>query len=580
MAFDPSTLLYLVPELSAYSNVLTVEDATAYNASNPSTYSNLLPWLPPADFDAALYLLDNPTSSDISHLDGVIRTAMSNSGLSPSEINAGATYLDFIKQQVTFTGSACNGGSTFVLNDPTFYLTACNLNVGDTTLVVRDSAYSLRGVVTHVTDSWDIFPGARTAATFSVSNAYPSVLPTTSAYLLQGLRVADVDRIGAINLVRSRQQTETSNLTPVIDPTFNYGLYQVLYPETRMYNQEECYVDWVAHGTQGDYRIGRASDIWDVNGPLSPWPQDSIAFRSNITIGGAVNLSSNSVITSQGLGNITFAVGGLALSNFAGESDWFIARSAGEGLSDTQPGDMGMIIGNSNSLLFGTKGSPSILALSSNLVMLNGVTVMKTLDIAGLEVNTSLTLNSNAIVQTVGPELDLLTGGVSLSNAAGKAQWTLVTQSGSALADSLSGDTAWTWSASNHLLLGVYGGGGSTISVGSNTMVVNGSVGADEFYSVSDRRVKTAVEPVRRALDALGHMGGYTYVRSDHPETTRRRRMGLIAQEVRDVAPEAVHEDADGRLSISYPSLTALLVEGVNALRHRLDAIEVSVQPR
>ncbi len=41
------------------------------------------------------------------------------------------------------------------------------------------------------------------------------------------------------------------------------------------------------------------------------------------------------------------------------------------------------------------------------------------------------------------------------------------------------------------------------------------------------------------------------------------RTVGLIAQEVEDVAPELVHTDANGFKSVDYGRLTAVLVQAV-----------------
>ncbi|MEP0842977.1 MAG: tail fiber domain-containing protein [Phycisphaerae bacterium] len=47
----------------------------------------------------------------------------------------------------------------------------------------------------------------------------------------------------------------------------------------------------------------------------------------------------------------------------------------------------------------------------------------------------------------------------------------------------------------------------------------------------------------------------------------RQRQIGLIAQEVRRVAPEIVQQGGDGCLSVDYGRLTPLLIEAVKELR-------------
>ena len=42
----------------------------------------------------------------------------------------------------------------------------------------------------------------------------------------------------------------------------------------------------------------------------------------------------------------------------------------------------------------------------------------------------------------------------------------------------------------------------------------------------------------------------------------------MIAQEIREVAPELVHEGEDGILSVAYGNLSGYLIEGVKHLKY------------
>ena len=52
------------------------------------------------------------------------------------------------------------------------------------------------------------------------------------------------------------------------------------------------------------------------------------------------------------------------------------------------------------------------------------------------------------------------------------------------------------------------------------------------------------------------------------------RHTGLIAQEVKEVMPEAVYEDNDGFLNIAYGNLMGLMVEAIKELRRELKTNE------
>ena len=52
------------------------------------------------------------------------------------------------------------------------------------------------------------------------------------------------------------------------------------------------------------------------------------------------------------------------------------------------------------------------------------------------------------------------------------------------------------------------------------------------------------------------------------------KHIGLIAQEVAEVAPEAVHKDAKGVMGIVYGQLVSVLVEATKELDARLSKLE------
>jgi hypothetical protein len=56
-----------------------------------------------------------------------------------------------------------------------------------------------------------------------------------------------------------------------------------------------------------------------------------------------------------------------------------------------------------------------------------------------------------------------------------------------------------------------------------------------------------------------------------------RRHAGVIAQNVRDVLPEAVHEHADGTLSVAYGNLVGLLIEAIKDQQKQIDELKNKV---
>ena len=58
-----------------------------------------------------------------------------------------------------------------------------------------------------------------------------------------------------------------------------------------------------------------------------------------------------------------------------------------------------------------------------------------------------------------------------------------------------------------------------------------------------------------------------------HPRAGERE-LGVIAQEVEAVFPEAVSEDSSGYKLVDYGGLVAVLIEAVNELATRVEALE------
>jgi hypothetical protein len=100
------------------------------------------------------------------------------------------------------------------------------------------------------------------------------------------------------------------------------------------------------------------------------------------------------------------------------------------------------------------------------------------------------------------------------------------------------------------------------VGISSNNVSI---YAAADVVCFSDARFKTDVVPITDALRRVHQLRGYTFQRSDTAPGARRMA-GLLAQEVRKVLPEVVGEDADGKLSIAYGNVSALLVEALREL--------------
>ena len=134
------------------------------------------------------------------------------------------------------------------------------------------------------------------------------------------------------------------------------------------------------------------------------------------------------------------------------------------------------------------------------------------------------------------------------------------------------------------------GTGNSTISIGqavaTNSTVTFGEVrstGDITAYYSSDYALKENINPISNALDKVSQLGGYNFDWKDsHLESrggvddmfVKKSDVGIIAQEVQKVLPEAVGKREDGTLGVRYELLVPLLVESIKELKEEIQSLK------
>ena len=109
-----------------------------------------------------------------------------------------------------------------------------------------------------------------------------------------------------------------------------------------------------------------------------------------------------------------------------------------------------------------------------------------------------------------------------------------------------------------------------------HSLHVNGSAaGTQGFQTLSDRRCKTDVETLEGALDAVQALRGVRFRWQEDAcaglDVADGPQVGLVAQEVAEVVPEAVRQGEDGRYTLDASVLVPVLIEAVKALAARVD---------
>jgi hypothetical protein len=101
--------------------------------------------------------------------------------------------------------------------------------------------------------------------------------------------------------------------------------------------------------------------------------------------------------------------------------------------------------------------------------------------------------------------------------------------------------------------------------------VVGAIFATGDITAFSDQRYKQNIIRLDRSLDAIRSLSGYSYTRADY--RPGERQIGLLAQEVKAVLPEAVSYDStNDTYSVNYNCLMAPVVESIKELYDQIQA--------
>lgn len=111
--------------------------------------------------------------------------------------------------------------------------------------------------------------------------------------------------------------------------------------------------------------------------------------------------------------------------------------------------------------------------------------------------------------------------------------------------------------------------------------VIGNILASGDITAFSDERLKSNIKIIPNALTKLHNLNGYTFdiTTSTSTQDTNNslkvtpQHTGLIAQEVLDVLPEAVHKDKDGYYSLAYGNMVGFLVQAVKEVDNKYQKI-------
>jgi len=99
-------------------------------------------------------------------------------------------------------------------------------------------------------------------------------------------------------------------------------------------------------------------------------------------------------------------------------------------------------------------------------------------------------------------------------------------------------------------------------------------------YNSSDKRLKENITPIANPIEKLLKLSGNTfkwtaeYYATQNQSLVKSNDVGVIAQEVIEVLPEAVHKRDNGILAVDYQKLIPLLIECIKAQQVQIDELK------
>lgn len=563
--FSPAGLLFLNPELQAYSNVITVDDAYVRYSAEFAHLAYKLPAMPPPAnvstdgsvappyIDPELFIARHRAHLDISGLARVINDAQiaTNGTFSyHDDLYFAANIYRTVRVSapgvlMLMTPDPMLGSNVSVITRFTSNVVRpgdrLKLSMNNGRLVLNVDVFT---VLSDTELALDI--DSVTATDGGLSATFLRQLlsdPSDAPIILHGIRIPDVERIAHINYTRivTSSNAHLLDMSP-LPSNYNPQLVKLLYPDMRYLSDTDAYVTYANRWGVNDYRIAAATDLYNNEAPVinglhvkGTFVWDNILLTS-VSIDDAsvsCNVETTTLITERAIKR-------------------YIERKFQEPATfvDMEVTGTAVLRGNNTTvsscnIVIGTQCNPDA-----------HVSVLST-----VELTRPLRCTDGLVVAS------------SVENADGHWKVTCRDSNPVALVASY-----------------VDSGGGTTPSpiitdilrldydagLCNARMSFTGDVVATgQLLALCDRSVKSDLRLIDSPLEKLKALDAYTYI----PANSSRRAAGLVAQDVLAVLPEATRpidtNDGDAAspqplLAVSYPGITALLVGAVNELANKV----------
>ena len=109
----------------------------------------------------------------------------------------------------------------------------------------------------------------------------------------------------------------------------------------------------------------------------------------------------------------------------------------------------------------------------------------------------------------------------------------------------------------------------------NRSVFINGDFGATAISVSSDKRWKKNIQRLGSSLSKVLKLEGvsYDWKVDEYPDRglSKKRQIGLVAQNVESVLPELVQTDTNGYKLVSYDKLTVVLVEAIREQQNQIE---------
>lgn len=109
---------------------------------------------------------------------------------------------------------------------------------------------------------------------------------------------------------------------------------------------------------------------------------------------------------------------------------------------------------------------------------------------------------------------------------------------------------------------------------GSRAMVVAGDIVA---FWTSDKNLKDNIKNIEAPLEKVTQLNGVTFDWNEKQSLHEGSDVGVIAQDVEKIIPEAVTTRDDGYKAVKYEKIIPLLIESIKELKERNEALEAKL---